>query len=425
MKLCLRRAATALVATIAIVACGSEGSRGFDPGTTPGGESTPPAGSSGELATSGGTPKDPVGIGTLTGTVLAPEGSVPISNALVYLADAMPGRLPQASYCDKCVELPAGTPYTYSKADGTFSMPIYKEGDAYLVVQKGNFRRARKVTTKAGAAAIAKGFTTLPGFSNPDVGDEIPRIGVAFGGFDKIELSLSKLGIKAFDRYGKDPILDPKGLPPSIGQPMDLVNSAEKLAQYHIVLLPCALGGLNCGAPTAAQKTNLQNYVKGGGKLYVTDYSYEYVNQTWPGFITWRGKDGKDLTPSSAWGSACQEGAYTKTGKADDPGLGAWLGAIGETSFDLKDSWTVISKVNPMPSTDPEGKPITMTPKVWMTSVGTGPSTVSFESQCGRVLFSTYHAEGGEESALLAQEKALLYILLEVGVCVGKMPPPR
>ena len=60
-----------------------------------------------------------------------------------------------------------------------------------------------------------------------------------------------------------------------------------------------------------------------------------------------------------------------------------------------------------------------------MTSNGTGPSTVSFDSQCGRVLFSTYHAEGGETDALLAQEKALLFILLEVGVCVGQQQPPR
>ena len=60
-----------------------------------------------------------------------------------------------------------------------------------------------------------------------------------------------------------------------------------------------------------------------------------------------------------------------------------------------------------------------------MTSNGTGPSTVSFDNQCGRVLFSTYHAEGGEADALLAQEKALLFILLEVGVCIGEQPPPR
>ena len=124
------------------------------------------------------------------------------------------------------------------------------------------------------------------------------------GGFDKIELSLVKLGITSFDRYGKDPFLDPKGLPPSVGQPTELIGSAEKLAQYHIVLLPCALGGLGCGAPTPQVKSNLQAYVKSGGKLYVTDYSYEYVNQTWPGFITWKDKNGDDMTASSPWGSA-------------------------------------------------------------------------------------------------------------------------
>lgn len=189
--------------------------------------------------------------------------------------------------------------------------------------------------------------------------------------------------------------------------------------------MPCALGGLSCGAPSAPQKERLRQYVSAGGKLYVTDYSYEYVNQTWPGFITWKDKNGQDMNASSPWGAACQNGAYTKPGTANDPGLASWLGAIGEKNFDLKDSWTIISKVNPMASTDVDGKPVTVTPKVWMTSNGTGPSTVSFDQQCGRVLFSTYHAEGGEADALLAQEKALLFILLEVGVCIGKQPDPR
>jgi hypothetical protein len=337
----------------------------------------------------------------------------------------MPAPQAPAVSCDKCVQLPAGTPYTYSKADGTFKLPVYTEGMQYLVVQKGHFRRARQITAAAGTTAIPGSLTALPGAPDPANGDEIPRIGVAYGGFDKIELSMKKLGITSFDRYGKDPLFDPKGLPPSVGQPMDLLNAADKLAQYHIVLLPCATGGLNCSAPSGAQKDNLRNYVSAGGKLYVTDYSYEYVNQTWPGFITWKDKTGNDLTANSPWGAACQEGAYTKSGTANDPGLASWLGAIGEKNFELKDSWTIISKVNPMAGKDPDGKPVTIQPKVWMTSDGTGPSTVSFENQCGRVLFSTYHAEGGEEDALLAQEKALLYILLEVGVCVGEQPPPR
>lgn len=412
---------------IVLAACGSSERGGFDDRGPSGG--APAQGESpsdpGQLGSSGANPATPVTLGTVTGTVVAPEGTVPISNALVYFADAAPAPLPSKAYCDKCVELSPTTPYTYSKADGTFAMPVYREGAGFLVVQKGNFRRVRPLTLARGNQAAPKEHTRLPGAPDPANGDEIPRIGMTHGGFDKIELSLVKLGITSFDRYGKDPFFDPKGLPPSVGQPNDLINSADKLGQYHIVLLPCALGGLSCGAPTSQVKSNLQGYVKSGGKLYVTDYSYEYVNQTWPGFITWKDKNGNDMTASSPWGAACREGAYTKPGTANDPGLGAWLGAIGEKSFDLKDSWTVISKVNPMPATDPDGKPVTVTPKVWMTSVGTGPSTVSFENQCGRVLFSTYHAEGGEAQALLAQEKALLYILLEVGVCVGTLPPPH
>ncbi len=56
-------------------------------------------------------------------------------------------------------------------------------------------------------------------------------------------------------------------------------------------------------------------------------------------------------------------------------------------------------------------------------------ATVSFQDKCGRVMYSTYHAEGtdnGGSSTLLAQEKALFHILLEVSACVGVRPePPR
>ncbi len=418
--------AAALLGTLTVLAaaaCGSNRPGGYEEPAPV--APTGPTGPTGDLGTSGGTPKEPTGIGSLIGTVLAPEGTVPISNALVYLTATPPPVQAPGVFCDKCVELPAGTSYAYSKADGTFKLQVYATGPQYLVTQKGHFRRVRPFTTATGEVAVPGALTTLPGAPDPAKGDEIPRIGVTFGGFDKIELSLKKLGITSFDRYGKDPFNDPKGLPPSVGQPMDLLNAPQKLAQYHIVLLPCALGGLSCGAPTGAQKDNLRNFVSAGGKLYVTDYSYEYVNQTWPGFITWKDKNGNDMTSSSAYGAACQDGAYTKPGTANDPGLSSWLGAIGEKNFDLKDSWTIISKVSPQPGKDADGKAVTITPKVWMTSNGTGPSTVSFDNQCGRVLFSTYHAEGGEADALLAQEKALLFILLEVGVCIGEQPPPR
>ena len=415
----------ALTFALALAACGSTKARGFDEPAPAAGQPAGPTGSSGDLGSSGAMPGTPTGIGVLEGTVLAPEGTVPISNALVYLAPSMPAPLADGVFCDKCVELPAGTPYAYSKADGTFKLPVYTAGAQVLVVQKGHFRRARSIVAAAGSNPVAGNLSTLPGAPDVANGDEIPKIGVAYGGFDKIELSLKKLGVTSFDRYGKDPFNDPKGLPAPVGQQMELIDSPQKLAQYHIVLLPCALGGLSCGAPTGTQKDNLRNYVSAGGKLYVTDYSYEFVNQTWPGFITWKDKDGNDTNKNSAWGSACVGTAHDGAGTANDPGLSSWLGAIGDTSFTLQGSWTSISKVTPQPGTDVDGKPVTVTPKVWMTNSVAGPATVSFDQQCGRVLYSTYHAEGDVDSALLAQEKALLFILLEVGVCIGQQPAPR
>ena len=162
---------------------------------------------------------------------------------------------------------------------------------------------------------------------------------------------------------------------------------------------------------------NLQDYVAKGGKLYTSDYSYELMRQPWPGFVHWDGESG-------ALGSACQGDAYDATAQVSDPGLSSWLTAIGEPTPTLKQSWTSISSVSAQMGTDQNGKAAMITPKVWM-SGNNKPMTVSFQNGCGRVLFSTYHTEGDGASALLAQEKALLYVLLEVGVCVGTLPPPK
>ena len=51
---------------------------------------------------------------------------------------------------------------------------------------------------------------------------------------------------------------------------------------------------------------------------------------------------------------------------------------------------------------------------------GFSPATVSFQYGCGRTLFSTYHTENGAGgTGLLPQEKALLYTVLEVVLCIG------
>ena len=426
--------------TLVALACGSEKRDGFDNPTLGAGPGGGGGGQFNQQDAGDGGPAHPPIIGWMQGKVVAPEGTVPIRDALVYLTTRDPDPIPGGVYCDTCVHLTPLEPYAYSKSDGTFELAAYQTGRQYLVVQKGQFRRVREVDVVMGDQKVQADFTRLPSKTDPANRDNIPKIAMVDGGFDHIDYTMKKLGIEEFSRYGDAPF-SVSGTPP--GQKTGkngnaLMNDGAEFAKYHIVLLPCAAmgysqadngGRFTCGAPTGLQKTAFDGYVQAGGKLYVTDFAYEAVRQTWPGFITFYDDTMQEMTSTGAKvGQACRGGAETTNGNAEDPGLKDWLTTIGHPNPELQAAWSRIASVSSQPGVDPAGKPITIKPKVWMTSevdgYGSLPATVSFEQKCGRVLFSTYHCEGDDSSQLLAQEKALLYILLEVGVCVGELPPP-
>ncbi len=344
---------------------------------------------------------------TLTGVVYAPNGTLPLAGTLVYITDAQPDPIPQQTYCDKCITIPAGT-FVVSKADGTFSLPVKATtGKHFLVVQKGQFRRVRPFNVeKEGELRFDKTFTSLPGKRDATLGDDVPKMVVLKGPskFDKIEESLTKLGITEIE----------------VQNSRDLVKNAAELQKYHVVFIPCDDRD-NPQSATAETRQNLQAFVKSGGKLYVTDWSYEWVRQPFGGFLGFDGDQSFGQTTVSE---------YDGAGTVVDPGLKDWLTAVGETSFTLQGSYTRINYANTLPGLDPDGKDTLITPKVWMNvDYNSKPyaSTVSFEQQCGRVLFSTYHTEGGfgGSGQFLAQEKALLYILLEVTACAGEIGGPK
>lgn len=438
------RLATSLLATVAlastlVAACGSERDGFGENGTS----ATDP-GKSGTFDPTDGAAPDanytPPVLGTLKGKVVAPEGTIPIRNALVYLTSSPPPAIPDGVHCDTCVKLTPFDGYAYSGSDGTFDLPVYKTGHQYLVTQKGQFRRVREIEVANGDQQAPFAYTQLPSKTDPANSDTIPKIALAVGGYDHIDQSLKALGIEEFFRYGDAPF-DLPFVPPPIGiktgkSMQALTEDTTELGKYHLLLMPCGslaasnneTSGWSCSGPTASQKTTLQSFVDAGGKVYVTDFAYEAVRQTWPGFISWYDDGMKALPDTGKVGEGCRDGADSSAGKVEDKGLDEWLSTIGHSSVELHASWTRLAGVKAQPGVDPEGKPTTITPKVWMTANVAGqqlPATVSFEQKCGRVLFSTYHCEGDQgDGALLPQEKALLYILLEVGVCVGEMPPP-
>lgn len=375
---------------------------------------------------------------TLEGKVVAPEGTIPISGALVYTTTSAPPAIPDKVFCDKCVKLTDGTPFTTTKPDGTFTLPTFL-GDQYLVVQKGAFRRVRTINAKPGKQTVDKALTTLPPKTDKAKGDDVPKIAIALGAWDPIDVVLAKLGLEAkitkggflgsqtrvlakdavgFTIYGAHDF----GESPAPPSQTKLLTDPAEISKYHIVFVPC-LGGTNdTGDPKCtgvwgggATKTTLDGFVKAGGRVYASDWGYEYVRQPFPGFIDWKNQ-------SSTIGSACSGGGGDQAAKVEDTGLADWLAAQGKTLDTVKDAWTYLSKVNPTPDTDPDGKPVTVTPKVWVSAAGS-PASVSFEHACGRVLFTTYHTQPTSEvaAALEPQALALLYLILEVNVCVG--PP--
>lgn len=345
----------------------------------------------------------------LTGTVFAPNGMTPVAGALVYLTDTQPAPMPTQVYCDACVHLAASQPYVVTGADGSFTLPVSLAGPRLLVVQKGGFRRVRAYEVPPGTTPLDAALTTLPPKTDVGLGDEVPRMTVVQGHYDDIEDSLMKLGIDASAIEIVQSAL--------IGQAAKtFLQDLTAVKARHIIFLPC--GDFTQPPPNTdlstdpTIKANLAAFVAAGGRLYATDWHYDFINRAFPGYITWDGA-GADAC------SGCSNTPYDAPADVVDADLKAWLAAQQINTFSLVRNYTKISMVSAVTAMV-GGMMKTVTPKVWMraqpASGSATPATVSFEYGCGRVLFSTYHTEPSSLQ-LTPQERALLGILLDVSVC--------
>jgi len=362
----------------------------------------------------------------LQGTVLAPEGSIPIGGALVYASKTAPEPIPQQVFCDKCIKLGDEQPYVLTAPDGSFSLGVPQTGAWQLIVQKGGFRRVRQIDVALGEQTVESKLTTLPSYSYPDQGDDIPKMAVAGAGHDRIEDTLAKLGLGQVDSEGQlaenTEAFDLYKFSTSFGVPNQLLKDWAKLSQYHIVFFPCDNDWQDEFLTDSAVLDNLRKFVAAGGRLYVTDYSYDVLRRAFPDPISW-------LNDNGEFGSAQTLAAYDAQAVVQDPGLVEWLAVQGINDFWLKANWSIVDKINSYVAPDEDGVSATFKPTVWVSGEvpkqGTRPATISYQYGCGRALFSTYHTEGEGGLSLMAQERALLYTLLEVAVCIGEVGPLR
>jgi hypothetical protein len=134
---------------------------------------------------------------TITGRVLAPNGLLPLAGVNVYVPSSTVDPLPYGASCWRCSLPLPGMPIalTTTDADGRFELSHAPVGEAVpLVVQTGKWQRVLSLPSVIGCQEnpTDEAATRLP--SQRSEGN-LPRIALVTGGEDRLECLLRKLGI--------------------------------------------------------------------------------------------------------------------------------------------------------------------------------------------------------------------------------------
>lgn len=259
------------------------------------------------------------GTTSISGTVFAPNGTLPIYGALVYVPNGAVNAFTPSVTCEQCGAA-SGNPLvsTTTGPDGKFflaNVPVSstaagKVNDIPVVIQLGRWRKQFTIrTTACGNTLVDSGKSSLP--KNQAEGD-IPLTAIVTGNVDALECVFRKLGIE--DREFTNPsgtgrirlyqdngavISRAQGVCSSSGAACtnfggkcpgnkgtcnqtsvatppatDLYNSQAELDKFDMTIFACR--GSESNKPVSA-RMNLLNYANKGGRVYATHFSYVWL----------------------------------------------------------------------------------------------------------------------------------------------------
>lgn len=378
---------------------------------------------------------------TVSGQVRFPTGPLPVDGALIYVPYGEPADVERSGECGECLDSASLAAHARTTPDGAFELTGVPAGPQTVVIEKGPFRRTVSVdVAECVDNSLPPDSTRLPRDSSEGI---VPRIAVITGSFDHMAGVLNKLGLSSstYDIYNSDLWDDDGPSPGPVDAPdegAELLANPAQLSSYDIVFINCGAAfadGLfesSSFLDDASALDNVRSFVEDGGRLYVTDLAYDLAERTYPELVDFHGGgDGLSSRPEAL--DEAQVGDETASVEATvrDDSLQQWLEAADAISGDrivvrgLAAGWAVVDRVD------------TERGKVWVegdvswgndpylpsgvtSGRGVRPLTTSFERGCGRVLFTSYHTvEGdGASTGLTAQEKALAYLVLEIGSCI-------
>ncbi len=353
--------------------------------------------------------------------------------------------------CDQCGATAAGDPLVsaYTAPDGTFTLTgVPVGGTIPLVIQLGRWRRQFKVNiaTSCGANSVPPKTLTMP-TSHAD--GDIPFIGILSGGLDPIECVLRKMGI--LDSEFTDPgkgghinfyLANGSGAPNPAGQGSGAsIDSATpqqtalfandggtpNINQYDMVILECE--GY-AQAETASDLAAIHAYAEAGGRVFASDYAYAwlYQNGNFSQALNWDvNQDGNGLT---------EVGTIDLVSNPKGMAFEQWLVNVGVSvpgSGTVGDIFPVFHNSNG----------VVAPTQRWLYWGGSTPMHSTFNTpvgapsaqQCGRVVYSDWHAEAYifthattfpsacPTGAMSAQEAILEFMLFDLSACVQPYTP--
>lgn len=388
---------------------------------------------------------------TITGRVVA--GTLPtygtpdpVPGVLVYVPNA-PLQPFQTGVSCGCPPV-TGNPlvWTTTAVDGTFTLKNVPVGSNIpVVIQLGRWRREVTFNVTNACTSSAVGDIRMPRNRTDGVGNQadIPLTALSTGTIDAMECVLLKMGVDAAE------FTDPAA---STGQRIHLyvgngangaggmtqettlTSSLATLEKYDQVIFPCWASPIDKPATDLA---NLVSYTSAGGRMFATHFSYTwlYTNVPFSQTATWVA-DNEFASDVGQINTTFPRGAT----------FGQWMTVVGAATG-TPPTFPITSPRNDF--TNPVPPSLTY---VNATQNGTFPLHYTFDTPwmsantCGRVEYSDFHVSDYTSAGtfpsecttnpttgvacstaapcpLSAQEKALEYMIWDLGQCLTPQMP--
>jgi hypothetical protein len=230
----------------------------------------------------------------------------------------------------------------------------------------------------------------------PCTGTAELNIAVITGSFDELQPLLESLGmtgVRVIDGQAGSEITD-------------FLTDPTAMSEYDVIFFDGGAredGVIYGSGPVDTVKDDLKSYVQAGGVVFATDWSYDMVEQTWPGELEFYGDD---TVPDAA--QVGDVGVVKATVTDNDLELSLGADQV-DVNYDLP-VWPVIESTKNDVTTYLTGD------APWRVGLETGtvkdsPLLVGFDDGDGRVLVATYRATANTSEAMVGVLLALVQAL--------------